>query len=125
MVRVLVVEDDQLLRDLIAETLGDEGYAVEEAANGEEALAQVRQRAPDLVVLDLMMPVMDGWSFARAWHAERAHATPIVVLSAAHGLAAAAEELAPFGVRATLAKPFDLEVLAAVVGRLASGPHPL
>ncbi|MBV9173586.1 MAG: response regulator, partial [Chloroflexi bacterium] len=61
--RVLVVDDEPVIREVVAEALEFEGYAVETATNGAEALAKVRAHAPQAIVLDLMMPVMDGWAF--------------------------------------------------------------
>jgi two-component system, chemotaxis family, chemotaxis protein CheY len=120
---VVVVEDEADIRDTIAELLEDEGYSVEKAKHGAEALVHVERRRPDVVVLDLMMPVMDGWAFARACNARAdGRAIPIVIMSASPDLARSAEQLHPYGVRAAVAKPFDLEVLLAVVGRLASRP---
>ncbi|HYY88050.1 MAG TPA: response regulator [Chloroflexota bacterium] len=60
---VLVVEDEAEIRFLLRELLVDAGYAVATAANGEEALDQMHEHRPDAVLLDLMMPVMDGWRF--------------------------------------------------------------
>ena len=60
---VLVVEDHEDIRRAVAELLSVEGYAVATAANGKEALRLASQAAPDGIVLDLMMPMMDGWGF--------------------------------------------------------------
>ena len=61
--RVLVVDDDLSIQGFLAEALADEGYGVRTAANGREALAILREWRPDLILLDLMMPEMDGWEF--------------------------------------------------------------
>jgi CheY-like chemotaxis protein len=61
MKRVLVVDDEESIRAIVAEALEDEGSAVATARNGAEALIQVRASAPHGIVLDLMMPVLDGW----------------------------------------------------------------
>lgn len=58
--KILVAEDDIFLRQLYQETLGDEGYAVDTAADGEEALAKMQQGGHDLVLLDIIMPKLDG-----------------------------------------------------------------
>src|SRR5437879_13133309 len=83
--RVLVVDDDALIRDTLATALGDEGYAVRVASNGRAALVTIDSWRPDLIVLDLMMPVMDGPSFRAVQRAgsNMAH-IPVIVLSAAH-----------------------------------------
>jgi two-component system response regulator MprA len=116
---LLIVEDEASIRDIVAAWLRDEGFTVTTAANGAEAIEQLRVVRPDAIVLDLMMPIMDGWAFAEACHRLIAPVRiPILVVSAAYGLPQAAERLRPYGVRACLAKPFDLDVLTATVRRL-------
>ena len=114
--RVLVVDDEPVIREVVAEALEFEGYAVETATNGAEALAKVRAHAPHVIVLDLMMPVMDGWSFLHACRTCPAcTGVPVVVTSAYQWLP---EIAAGLGVRACLAKPFDLRVLLGAIARL-------
>src|SRR4051812_39325696 len=120
MAQVLVVEDDEAIRALVSEVLRDDGYRVYEAGNGVEALDVLQDVVPDLIVLDLMMPVMDGWTFVeecrrKHWCGE----VPIVVTSAAHDLPRTADRLKPLGVRTCLAKPFDVDGLLALVERYA------
>jgi CheY-like chemotaxis protein len=118
--QILVVEDDEAIRGLVAEVLRDDGYDVSEAANGAEALEFVGVNSPDLIVLDLMMPVMDGWTFVeRCRRSGRCREVPIVVTSASHDLPNTAERLRAFGVRTCLAKPFDVDGLLALVERYA------
>lgn len=118
--RVLVVDDDPLIRATVAELLLDEGYAIEQAGDGAEALQIVAESAPDAVVLDLMMPVLDGWAFVDRMHLlPQCRDVPIVVMSAAHGLHESAERLHAMGVRAVVAKPFDIDALIAIVQRYA------
>ena len=93
-----------------------EGYAVATAANGKEALRLASQAAPDGIVLDLMMPMMDGWGFLACVRTLPAcSGLPIVVMSAAYISKAAAERLRDFGVRAVIEKPFDLDALVGLV----------
>ena len=116
--QILVVEDDVAIRTLVSEVLRDDGYEVSEASNGVEALAALTDRRPDLIVLDLMMPVMDGWTFVEECRRNRAcDELPIVVTSASHDLPRTAERLRSFGVRTCLAKPFDVDGLLALVER--------
>ena len=116
--RVLVVEDERTIRRSIAGYLEDAGYTVDQAENGAEALARMQQLPPDVVVLDLLMPVMGGRALVQACREDdRLVAIPVVLLSAAHDLPQATEELQP---RASLAKPIDLDVLLAVVDRVAN-----
>jgi CheY-like chemotaxis protein len=80
---ILVVDDDRDIREAIGTILSEEGYEVRTASNGLEALRLMGDRAPDLLLLDLMMPVMDGWQVMRVLRAD-AHlcSVPVVVLSA-------------------------------------------
>ena len=108
--RVLVVDDDPDILDALSEILEVEGYRVQRARNGREALQRLEQGLPDLVLLDLMMPVMDGWEFARSL--DPGARPPIIVLSADRNVSAKAKEIGALG---WLAKPFELsELLAAV-----------
>ena len=73
---VLVVEDDATIRSTIAEAIAEEGYRVLTATNGLEGLQEVRSGAPDAVLLDLMMPVLDGWGFLAQCRREHSARTP-------------------------------------------------
>lgn len=110
---VLVVDDDPLIRSSISDILDLEGYPVATAANGAEALEEVERNVPSLVLLDMRMPVMDGWGFAGAVHA-RGIDVPIVVITAAQSAEAWAGEV---GARGFLAKPFELDDLLDAVER--------
>jgi len=116
--RVLVADDEPLIRALVTIAFEDAGYDVETAADGAEALAKACQRPPQAIVLDLMMPVMDGWDFLDAWRGQPASRTvPIVALSAG----CRREGRPPPAVRALLTKPFDLDRLVATVTSLVGG----
>jgi len=110
--RVLVVDDDASIRELLSTVLEDDGYEVMPAANGEDALAVCARWRPDVIVLDLMMPVMDGWTFAKRLR-ERDD-IPIVVLSAANDLERHAKSV---GAIEVIGKPFDLDQLIPKVAR--------
>jgi two-component system response regulator MprA len=114
--RVLVVEDDQSLREVIAEALLEDGYLVDAATNGQAGLELARQSPPDLVILDLMMPRMDGEEFCLAVRQiEPLASVPIIVVSAARSVDDAGLRL---GASASLRKPFDLFELAGRVNAL-------
>jgi CheY-like chemotaxis protein len=116
--RVLVVDDEPTLRDVVADYLQDSGYIVDQAEDGVQALERMRTARPDVIILDLVLPVMDARELVRAMRAIPCFAAiPVVLLSAAHDLPRATEELQP---RASLAKPVDLDVLLAVVARVAT-----
>lgn len=117
--RILVVDDEESIRTTVAEALADEGYEVLTAPDGAKALELVRATEPDGVVLDLMMPLLDGWGFLQACRQEKLCAsTPVLVLSAYRKLAEAAP--AELRVDRVLAKPFELEVLLEAVDELVT-----
>ncbi|MGH2450759.1 MAG: response regulator [Candidatus Limnocylindria bacterium] len=101
--RILIVEDEPALRDLLSFILQESGYEARGAANGAEALAYCREERFDLVLLDVMMPVMDGREFLRA-RDRSAQGAPVIVMSAVRAL----DVLQQPGVVAFLEKPFDL-----------------
>jgi CheY-like chemotaxis protein len=113
---VLVVDDDTAIRESVAEILRDEGYAVQEASNGQEALDRLRAEGPPcLILLDLMMPIMDGFQFRAAQLADRAlAAAPVVVMSADGNVEGKAASLSAAG---ALKKPLLLGDLLQVVAR--------
>lgn len=117
---ILIVEDDPDILSSLAEVLREEQFDVETAANGYQALARLEAQKPDLILLDLMMPMMDGWKFLEVARQRFPRMrTPVVLLSAVHDLPAEARRL---GVDAYLAKPFDLDDVARVAHELCRGP---
>ncbi|MDB5081649.1 MAG: response regulator receiver protein [Chloroflexi bacterium] len=114
---ILVVDDDNSIRQLIISVLTAEGYKVEGAGNGAEALALIRQNRswrPGLILLDMQMPVMDGWKFLPVYHHEvkPEEKAPVVVMTAAMTAARYASQINADGF---LAKPFNLEELLNLV----------
>ncbi|HEU0114059.1 MAG TPA: response regulator [Thermomicrobiales bacterium] len=116
---ILVADDEADVRSLILALLEDEGYRVVVAANGRAALDVVERRRPDLILMDVMMPTMDGREAARRLR-ERpdTKAIPIVLMSAV-----GCDALQP-GVQAFVAKPFDLDQLLATIDRLLDKSDP-
>ena len=109
-ISVLIVEDDHNIQELLQKYLEKEGYAVTVAAAGGQGLAKFRSIKPDLVLLDVMMPVMDGWSVCRAIRADSQ--TPIIMLTAkgetddkVAGLKSGADDY--------VTKPFEMKELLA------------
>jgi DNA-binding response OmpR family regulator len=120
--RVLVVDDEPTIRELIAEALRESGYEVDTAAHGAEALDLMHRNPPDAIVLDLMMPRLDGHGFVQLMRLNpRFASVPIVLVTATYGAAKVAESI---GVRACVTKPFELDELVAVVhGILSESPR--
>ena len=110
---VPVVDDDLTIVDIVRETLEFENIPVMTASNGREALECVEKVRPSVVLLDMRIPVMDGWQFASNARA-RGLKLSIVVMTAAHDAGKWAKEI---GATDYLEKPFDLENLLAVVER--------
>ena len=119
MLDVLVVDDDPFIRGFIQATLQAEGYAVAAASNGQEALERIERHPPAMVLLDLSMPVMNGWQLQERLR-ERGLPIPLVFMTAGYH---AQEEAERHGAAGHLAKPFELDELLQVVRRFASGPR--
>ncbi len=118
--RILMVEDDSTLRDALVEVFTDEGHEVRSAPDGANALQQLRDWDADLIVLDLMTPVMDAFEFRRRQLAGQvATRARVLVLSAMRDLDVAAERI---GADAWLAKPFRLHDVIEAVERLVADP---
>jgi two-component system, chemotaxis family, chemotaxis protein CheY len=111
---VLVVEDDDDIRGFVSWALQIEKNAVAEAANGREALKVLEERTVDLILLDMVMPVMDGWEFARNYRARPGEHAPIIVMTAATDAMSRAEQV---HATAALSKPFELPLLLQIVAK--------
>ncbi len=115
--RVLVVDDDGSILETIAEALALEGYEVATAKDGAEGIEQLERHRSMVVLLDMRMPVMDGWEFAREVR-RRGIETQIVAMTAAQNAGSWAAEI---GASSHLEKPFDLmELLDLVADRCAA-----
>lgn len=120
-VRVLVVDDDALLGAVLKECLVDAGYEVRVVQDGNEALGAMRHQRPDVIVLELQLPTMDGLTFVETLRAHvRWSQVPIIAVSAMPDLAATAERL---GVGGCLAKPLDFELLLEQLQQLTADPE--
>jgi two-component system, chemotaxis family, chemotaxis protein CheY len=118
--QILIVDDDQEIREMVEYALTDEGYAVISAQHGAAALEVLEHNRPSLILLDMRMPVMDGWTFARAYRERPAPHVPIVVMTAAIDAAQWSREVAA---AAFIAKPFELCRLFDTVRRHALPLH--
>ena len=108
---ILVIDDDPAILQTVSDILEFEGYPVALASNGAEGLNLLEQVQPSLILLDMRMPVLDGWQFARTLQ-QRGIRLPILVMTAAQDARRWAHEI---DADAYIAKPFDLvELLTAV-----------
>lgn len=114
--RVLVVDDDRGIRGFIEMMLRAEGYDVTTATNGQEGLSRVAEQRPDVVLLDLSMPVMTGWEFHQRLR-ERAPGVPVVYMTAGYSARVEAEQ---HGADGYLSKPFEVEDLLARVAQFTA-----
>src|SRR6266851_4835553 len=111
--QILVIDDDVEILAMLRDFLEGEGLTVRTAANGAEALDMVDEVAPALILLDMRMPVLDGWGFAKQLR-ERRSAYPIVVMTAAESARRWADEI---GANGYIAKPFDVNELLQLIER--------
>jgi CheY-like chemotaxis protein len=110
---VLVVDDDADIREFLTMSLEEEGYQVLTAENGARALDLVDQQRPGVILLDMRMPVMDGWAFSQAYRQLPGEHAPIIVITAATDAARFAQQINADGF---LAKPFNLNEMLRLVG---------
>lgn len=117
--KILVVDDEEDLRRLLSDGLRLEGYQVAVASSGREALALVEQEPPDLIILDLIMPEMNGIETLKRMR-ERGVTAKVVILTA-YGTAEQVREAVALGVREFIGKPFDLDRLVRIVAEEVQG----
>ena len=115
---ILVVDDDPDILQTLGLCLSTEGYRVLMAANGREALDILERERPSVILLDLMMPVMDGWQFVAELEKRGWRRAPLLILSADRAVQGHASKLRA---EAHLAKPFDLDELLGKVQQLTAG----
>jgi DNA-binding response OmpR family regulator len=119
--RILVVDDDRVIQQLLKVNLELEGYAVEVADDGEEALSRFETFQPDLVLLDIMMPRLDGWEVCRRLKAGVDSSRVPIVLLSARAQEADVQRGTELGVAAYVTKPFDpislLDLIADIIAK--------
>lgn len=118
---ILIVDDDLDIVSMMELILSGEGYRVRVASTGKAGLEEVRREIPALILLDMKMPVMDGWEFIRRLREERGQIPPIVIVSAAEDAKKWAQDV---GAAGWLAKPFDIDDLLKCAGKYIRDPAP-
>lgn len=111
MVKALVVEDEEDIRHLLVEQLEDKGYQVRKAGNGAVALQQVKEEMPDIIFVDILMPVMDGLHFVSELRENPETSWIPVVLVTGIGITGVMGWARDLGIKHLLAKPWELKSL--------------
>ena len=120
--RILVVDDEEKIRDIVAHLLGKAGYEVRKAAGGEEGIAAAEEFRPHAILLDVMMPGMDGFAACRVLRQKKGLATvPVIFLTAKKGPRNWLEAK-DSGAVAYLEKPFQKDILLALVSEVLKNP---
>jgi CheY-like chemotaxis protein len=122
---ILIVEDNEMNRDMLSRRLGRRGFEIVVAADGERGVAAAIERAPDLILLDLSLPVLDGWEAARRIKAEpRTGAIPIIALTA-HAMTGDREKAIDAGCDDYDTKPIDFaRLMVKIEARLGQRGAP-
>jgi len=118
---ILIIDDDPDIRDLLSIHLEGEGHAISHAENGQDGIDQVRQTPPDLIILDINMPVMDGTRVLQTLRgAAESAKTPVIALSAV-AVPEMRDDMHRLGCDAYVVKPIDFKVLIGKIDALLAG----
>ncbi len=121
MAKILLVEDNEMNRDMLSRRLKKRGYEVEIAMDGAEGVDKARSGSPDLILMDMSLPVKDGWTATRELKADpEMRATPVVALTA-HAMAGDRDRALEAGCDAYETKPIELPRLLETIEKLLSG----
>jgi CheY-like chemotaxis protein len=120
MAKILLVEDNELNRDMLSRRLSRRGYLVVEATDGEAALALAASERPDLILMDMSLPVLDGWEATRRLKATPATRPIPVIALTAHAMVADRERCLEAGCDDFDTKPVEIERLLGKIARLLS-----
>jgi CheY-like chemotaxis protein len=115
--RVLVIDDDDAVCEVLREALSEDGYAVATVPHGAAALELVKHHQPEVILLDLRMPIMDGWSFAEQYRRAAKPAASLILLSALKDVEQSAKRL---GAVAFIQKPFEIDEVVQLIERCIS-----
>lgn len=124
MAKLLLVEDNEMNRDMLTRRLDRRGYQVIAAVNGKEAIALASEHLPDLILMDMSLPVLDGWQATRAIKADPATRRIPVIALTAHALQQDREQALAAGCDEFETKPIDLQVLVGKIESLLKGGSP-
>jgi two-component system, cell cycle response regulator DivK len=124
MAKILLVEDNELNRDMLSRRLVRNGHTVVVAVDGEQGVAMATSEAPDIVLMDMSLPVLDGWAATRKLRADPAtRAIPVIALTA-HAMAGDREKALDAGCNDYDTKPVELPRLLGKIAVLLGKPTP-
>jgi len=124
MPKILIVEDNEASRDMLARRLGRKGFAVITAADGEQGYSLARAESPDVILMDISLPGMDGWQVIELLKSETAtREIPLIILTA-HALVNDRARADEIGCNDYFAKPVDLKQLLVTIDRLLTEKKP-
>ncbi len=119
--RVLLVEDNEMNRDMLTRRLSRAGYEVITAADGEQAVIQVREGRPDVVLLDMNLPVKDGWTACKEIREDSAIANTSIIALTAHAMGEDRDRALAAGCDEYATKPVDFPDLLSKIESLCGG----
>lgn len=122
MAKILLVEDNEMNRDMLTRRLARAGYEIAHAADGEEAIARAAAEAPDLILMDLSLPKIDGWEATRRIRAGNHSAVPVIALTA-HAMSGDRERALAAGCDDFDTKPVDMPRLIGKIEALLARPR--
>ena len=121
MTRILIVEDNEMNLDMLSRRMAKKGYEILKASDGQAGIETCRQERPDLILMDMSLPVVDGWTATQTLKSDPAtSAIPIVALTA-HAMQADRDKAMEAGCDAFATKPIDLPALIETIEKLMSG----
>lgn len=121
MTRILLVEDNELIRDMLSERLTRKGYQVTTAVDGAQGVTLARSETPELILMDMSLPVMDGWQATRKLKADELTSTIPVIALTAHAIAGDREKTLAAGCDDYSTKPVDFPQLLVKIQTLLHG----
>jgi CheY-like chemotaxis protein len=122
MPKILLVEDNEMNRDMLARRLEKRGYAVVIAVDGQNGVALARSEKPDLILMDMSLPIIDGWEASRQLKADPAVSSIPIIALTAHAMAEDREKALAAGCNEYETKPVDLASLLAKIEALLRPP---
>src|SRR5579863_395284 len=121
--KILIMDDDPTIADLLTEALADEGYETYMTTQSLRFYDALREHQPDLILLDLMMPYLDGRDELRLMQLDADRPIPVIIVTAFPGASNEAEDFRKLGVVEIVYKPFDLEKLLELVRMTIGAPE--